>query len=68
LSVRAKILLGILTEIVLGLDGKISLKNGQEIEFEFFSLKQLKITLFEPENGHNLKTACPLRLNLSMGS
>jgi hypothetical protein len=35
MSVRAEILHGILRKIVLGLDGKISFKNAQKIDFQF---------------------------------
>jgi hypothetical protein len=48
MSFRAEILRGILKNIVLGLDGKNSFKNAEEVDFQFMQKKQPKISLFGP--------------------
>jgi hypothetical protein len=44
LSVRPEILCGILKKIVLGLDGKNSFKNAEEVDFQFYTKKTAKNT------------------------
>jgi hypothetical protein len=46
LSVKAGIVCWIVKEIVLGLDEKNSIKNGQDIEFEFYVQKMAKNSPF----------------------
>jgi hypothetical protein len=46
MSVRAEILRGILKKIVLGLDGKNSFKNAEEVDLQFYAKKQPKIPHF----------------------
>jgi hypothetical protein len=45
LSVRAEILHGILKKIVLGLDGKTSIKNVLKVEYQFSPPKTAKLPL-----------------------
>jgi hypothetical protein len=44
-SVRAEILCGILKKIVLGLDGKNSIKNALKVKYQFSPPKTAKLPL-----------------------
>jgi|TARA_B110001454_G_scaffold100316_1_gene94721 hypothetical protein len=41
-SLRAEILCGNLKKVVLRLEGKNSFKNGQEVDFQFYTQKTAK--------------------------
>jgi hypothetical protein len=45
-SVKAELLQGILKKIVLGRDGKNSIKDAEEVSFQFYAKKTAKNTPF----------------------